>query len=1511
MPDTETFLDVRARLLKDGYRRLLIGGEVRAARGAPARGGHGRRRARPTWSSTGSRSRRAARGRLAASLEQAWAEGHGDAHSRGVDRTGARRGAAGPGVPDVRPRLRAARGRGSSATSRRSAPARPAAASAARWTSTGPRSSPTTSLSIAERRAASVERPLERVGARKLVRFAKSNRIPLDVPWRELRPEQREAVLEGEGELRRRPVPRTPRLVPVDGAPHLQDARARAAQPLPRVHALQPPATARGSIADALRYRVGGLDLAAWHRAGGGRGAPPPRVARHAHRPGRAGAPRAGRAGSDGWRASASATSASTGRAARSPAARRSGSRSPRRSAPGSPARSSSSTSRPSGCTPRTSRRSPPRCGELARRGNAVLVLEHDPALDPRQRPRPRARPRRRPRGRTALLRRHARRARRAGPTSPPAASSARTPRARPRGAAPRAGGSTSAGASANNLADLDVRLPLGVLAAVCRPERLRQEHPGRGDRVPHAGPRARATATSSRRARSASVDGRAAARPGRPRRPGAARSHLARQRGDLHQGLGRAPQALRRRAGRRAARASARRTSPSTSTAGAARPAPARAARRSRCSSSPTSRSSARAAGPAVQARGARGPARGPLGRRRAGDDRRRRRSRPSRTTRRHRRGARPARSAGPRLPPARPAAVHALRRRGAAGQARPRARRGAGGRRCTSSTSRARGCTARTWRGCSRRCTRSSTPGRACSSSITISTSSRSADWLIDLGPGGGREGGRVVAEGTPEEVAPARDPDRRGAPRRRPRMPPGARAPCRAASGAPAHRRGARPRAQPHGRELQHPAREAGGAHRPERLGQVARWPSTWSSPRPSGASPRRSAPTRASSSPPCPARTWSGSAGSRRRSPSSSAPRAPARPAPSPPSPRSRTTCGCSSPSSGRRTARTTTPPSPRARRTQLLARGPAGRGHIELLAPVVRARKGTYLDVFTAAARAGVREAICDGAPGLDRRAAEARPQPRAHHRPRRLVRAARGASRGGLPAGARAGGRATVKVLRARAASELLSSDAELPALRHRRPRARPALVLLQHRAGPVRGLRGHRRSRAPRRSRASRPTRAPPARARGSSRSPAAVRLFGRRYAEVVQQPVVRGPRGGAALDALAGTRRASAARRSASCVRRLEFLERVGLGYLSLDRAAATLSGGEMQRLRLSAQAGAGLTGALYVLDEPTIGLHPRDTGRLLENLRALVDTGSTVLVVEHDLDTIRAADHLVDLGPGGGRLGGRIVAAGTPSEVLASRGLAHRAGAPAPGAGAPAGAPALRVTGSGSRARAATTSAASTSRCPLGRMTVVAGVSGSGKSTLVRRVLFPAVREALGRDDAAARALPAPLRDWGRSGGSWRSTSHPSAARRAACRRPSSASGTSCGGCSPARPRRGPAASGPARFSFNSTGGGRCPTCAGQGAHQPRDVVPPRRHHALRGLRRRALRAGDARGPLARAQRRRGAAPHGGRGARGLRRAAAGRGPAALPRPSWAWATCSSARGATRSPAARRSG
>ena len=124
-----------------------------------------------------------------------------------------------------------------------------------------------------------------------------------------------------------------------------------------------------------------------------------------------------------------------------------------------------------------------------------------------------------------------------------------------------------------------------------------------------------------------------------------------------------------------------------------------------------------------------------------------------------------------------------------------------------------------------------------------------------------------------------------------------------------------------------------------------------------------------------------------------------------------------------------------------------------------------------------------------------------------------------------------------------------------------------------------------------------------------------------------------------------------------------RLEFLTAVGLDYLSLERSAATLSGGEAQRIRLATQIGSKLRGVLYVLDEPSIGLHPRDNGRLLDTLTHLRDMGNTVLVVEHDAETIERADYVIDLGPGAGRLGGESGGAGTPREIARQSRFAHR--------------------------------------------------------------------------------------------------------------------------------------------------------------------------------------------------------------------------------------------------------
>ena len=138
-----------------------------------------------------------------------------------------------------------------------------------------------------------------------------------------------------------------------------------------------------------------------------------------------------------------------------------------------------------------------------------------------------------------------------------------------------------------------------------------------------------------------------------------------------------------------------------------------------------------------------------------------------------------------------------------------------------------------------------------------------------------------------------------------------------------------------------------------------------------------------------------------------------------------------------------------------------------------------------------------------------------------------------------------------------------------------------------------------------------------------------------------------------------------------------RLEFLDHVGLEYLTLDRPAATLSGGELQRVRLASGLGSGLVGVCYVLDEPSIGLHPRDNGRLVEALRSLQARGNTVVVVEHDETIMRQADWLVDLGPAAGRNGGRVVAQGTPAQVADDR-LLDRALPGRPRADSPAARP-----------------------------------------------------------------------------------------------------------------------------------------------------------------------------------------------------------------------------------------
>jgi excinuclease ABC subunit A len=198
-----------------------------------------------------------------------------------------------------------------------------------------------------------------------------------------------------------------------------------------------------------------------------------------------------------------------------------------------------------------------------------------------------------------------------------------------------------------------------------------------------------------------------------------------------------------------------------------------------------------------------------------------------------------------------------------------------------------------------------------------------------------------------------------------------------------------------------------------------------------------------------------------------------------------------------------------------------------------------------------------------------------------------------------------------------------------------------------------------------------------------------------------------------------------------------RLEFLDAVGLGYLSLARSAATLSGGESQRIRLATQIGTQLRGVLYVLDEPSIGLHPRDNERLLDTLVELRDLGNTVLVVEHDAETIKRADYVLDLGPGAGRLGGELVAEGTPKQIrknprsLTGRYLAGTERIPLPEFRRPGNGKKLIVRGAREHNLRNLTV-----EFPLGTLLVVTGVSGSGKSTLIGDILYRAVaREIYG--------------------------------------------------------------------------------------------------------------------------------------------------------------------------------
>jgi excinuclease ABC subunit A len=289
---------------------------------------------------------------------------------------------------------------------------------------------------------------------------------------------------------------------------------------------------------------------------------------------------------------------------------------------------------------------------------------------------------------------------------------------------------------------------------------------------------------------------------------------------------------------------------------------------------------------------------------------------------------------------------------------------------------------------------------------------------------------------------------------------------------------------------------------------------------------------------------------------------------------------------------------------------------------------------------------------------------------------------------------------------------------------------------------------------------------------------------------------------------------------------VQRLQFLVEVGLGYLTLDRSAATLSGGESQRIRLAAQLGSELQGVLYVLDEPTIGLHPRDNARLLESLGALRAKGNTLVVVEHDEDTMRFADRIIDLGPGAGTQGGHIVAEGpwrslaTNTESATGKIFGAPLRHPLRGERRPAGKTAAwcRVLG----AKANNLKQLDVA-LPLGRFVALCGVSGAGKSTLLHDVIKPAAQAAAAR---RGKRKKTPVGPWKKTEGFDVFTSVYEVDQAPIGKTSRSTPATYIGLMDeirglfarlPLARQRGYEAS---RFSFNS-GTGRCPACLGQGA------------------------------------------------------------------------------------------
>jgi excinuclease ABC subunit A len=504
--------------------------------------------------------------------------------------------------------------------------------------------------------------------------------------------------------------------------------------------------------------------------------------------------------------------------------------------------------------------------------------------------------------------------------------------------------------------------------------------------------------------------------------------------------------------------------------------------------------------------------------------------------------------------------------------------------------------------------------------------------------------------------------------------------------------------------------------------------------------------------------------------------------------------------------------------------------------LTLYAPAVRARKGTYLDVFTAAVRRGVTAARVDGSiVAVDPPPRLAKGQEHSidlivyYGLPGRLDQATVDQALAWGDGAVRVSEGAPSPTPSAR--EEVLSTSRACTKCGTGVPELDPRLFSFNTKQGQCEACEGTGRLGGLAYDESTEPcdecdgTRL--------ARLPRLVRVSGATYPEFLAQDV------GAALAQARGWKFGGndlliAKAPHAELLRRLAFVERVGLGYLALDRPALTLSGGEMQRLRLSAQLGSGLTGALYVLDEPTIGLHPRDTRLLIANLRALTETGSTVLVVEHDAEVIRAADHVVDLGPGGGRDGGNVMAVGSASEVLndprSPTGLALKETVRTRKHAALDADSKVATQRSWIELSGATANNLKnvTLRVPTGRFVVVAGVSGSGKSTLVRQVFYPALRRALGlvADEPGAHKAIRGLGSakLGGMGGVRRALA---VDQSPIGRTPRSVPATFLGIWDDIRrlfaslPEARARGFGPARFSFNASAGGRCPACEGQGS------------------------------------------------------------------------------------------